>query len=228
MKLFCATAALTFLVGPLILRAQQIKPSSEILSHDRVTMIINEPVRNQFSIRFPIVRVYKYTDKSGQYYCVLTEKFDSLVEKERGGYDTLHYSIRAIDLKYDSGKFQKIWEINDHAIRDPGIEGPEQSIWFWTRYVEFADFDDDGLIEPIIVYGSRTDDDVNGGRVKFIIYCKGRKVALRHHDSDLDEGRSTQFDPEYRNLPPKLKARIKAKMIAMDKDGNAIFDKTSF
>ncbi len=228
MKLFCPTVSLLFLFGPTILRAQQISPSSEILSRDRVATIINEPVRNQFGIRFPIIRVYKYTDKSGQFFCVLTEKFDSLVEKERGGYDTLHYSIRAIDLKYDSGKFQKIWEVNDHAMGDPGIEGPEQSIWFWTRYVEFADFDDDGLIEPIIVYGSRTDDDVNGGRVKIIIYYKGQKVALRHQESDLDEGRGTQVDPAYRNLPPKLKARIKAKMIAMDKDGNATFDKTSF
>jgi len=53
-------------------------------------------------------------------------------------------------------------------------------------------------------------------------------VAIRHQDSDLDEGRSTQIDKEFYNLPPKLKESIKAKMLAMNKAKQAIFEKTSF
>ena len=157
----------------------------------------------------------------------MTEKLDSLVENDKGGYDSLHYVIRAINLKEDSGKLKKVWEINDHAIRDQKFADVEQSIWFWTRYIEFTDFDEDGLIEPIIVYGSGTEDE-EGGRIKFIIYYKGQKVALRHQDSDLDEGRGTQVDKAYYTLPPKLKASLTAKMKAMNKARQGIFEKTSF
>ncbi|HTI92848.1 MAG TPA: hypothetical protein VL727_19760 [Puia sp.] len=219
---------LMFIFRPCILQAQQNQPSSEILSQSQVSATINDAVRKQFDINFTIIRVYKYADRQGRYYCVLTEKFDSLAKDKEGKYDTLHYAIRAIDLREDSGKLRKVWEINDHAIRDPKIEGIEQSIWFWTKYIEFTDYDGDGLIEPIIVYGSNSESDPAGGRIKFIIYYKGRKVAIRHQDSDLDEGRGTQIDKEFYTLPSKLKERVKIKMLAMNKAGQAIFEKTSF
>jgi hypothetical protein len=159
---------------------------------------------------------------------VLTEKLDTLESEEEGKYDSLHLAIRAIDLMEDSGKLKKVWEINDRARSDPKIEGVEQSIRFWAEYIEFTDFDGDGLIEPIIVYGSHSDSDLASGRIKFIIYYKGRKVAIRHQDSDLDEGRSTQIDKEFYTLPSKLKESIHTKMLAMNKADQGIFEKTSF
>jgi hypothetical protein len=53
-------------------------------------------------------------------------------------------------------------------------------------------------------------------------------VAIRHQDSDLDEGRSTQVDKEFHALPPKLRESIKRKMEAINKAGQGIFEKTSF
>ncbi|HVV06052.1 MAG TPA: hypothetical protein VHC96_17595 [Puia sp.] len=226
-RAFTTLLLLMLLNRPGPTRAQRNPPSSKILSIGETSAIINDAVRKQFGIDFTIVRVYKYVDRSGQYYCVLTEKLDSLTENDKGGYDSLHYKIRAINLKEDSGKFKKVWEINDYAIRDQKFVDVEQSIWFWTRYVEFTDFDDDGIIEPVIVYGSGTEDG-EGGRIKFIIYYKGQKVAIRHQDSDLDEGRSTQVDKAYYNLPSKLKVSLTAKMDAMNKARQGIFEKTSF
>ena len=217
-----------FISRPCILLAQQKQPSCEILSQSQVSATINDAVKKQFAIDFPILRVYKYVDRSGQYYCVLTEKLDTVASEEEGKYDSLHLAIRAIDLREDSGKLKKVWEINDHANLNPKIEGVEQSLWFWTKYIEFTDFDGDGLIEPIIVYGSHSDSDLASGRIKFIIYHKGRKVAIRHQDSDLDEGRSTQIDKKFYTLPSKLKESIHAKMLAMNKAGQAIFEKASF
>lgn len=226
-RAFTTLLLLMFLNSPSTARAQQNQPSGEILSRSETSTIINDAVRKQFGIDFTIVRVYKYVDRSGQYYCVLTEKLDSLIENDKGGNDSLHYKIRAINLKECSGKLKKVWEINDYAIRDQKYADVEQSIWFWTRYTEFTDFDGDGLIEPIIVYGSGTEDG-EGGRIKFIIYYKGQKVAIRHQDSDLDEGRSTQVDKAYYNLPSKLKVRLTGKMEAMNKARQGIFEKTSF
>ena len=219
---------LMFISRPCILLAQQKQPSCEILSQSQVSATINDAVKKQFAIDFPILRVYKYVDRSGQYYCVLTEKLDTVASEEEGKYDSLHLAIRAIDLREDSEKLKKVWEINDHANLDQKIEGVEQSIRFWTKYIEFTDFDGDGLIEPIIVYGSHSDSDLASGRIKFIIYYKGRKVAIRHQDSDLDEGRSTQIDKGFYTLPPKLKESIHTKMQAMNKADQAIFEKTSF
>jgi hypothetical protein len=231
MKTFRAVLTLPFLMFifiSCILQAQQNQPASEILLQSQVSKTINDTVRKQFGINYIITRVYKYVDRLGQHYCVLTEKFDSLAKDEEGKYDTLHFAIRAIDLIDDSGTLRKVWEINDHAIRDPKSEGIEQSIWFWTKYIEFTDFDGDGVAEPIIVYGSSCNSDVAGGRIKFILYYKGRKVAIRHQNSDLDNGRSTEIDKEFYTLPSKLKACIKSKMVAMNQAGQAIFKKTSF
>lgn len=221
--------AMLSLPGEPAAHAQPTKPTPEVLSPGQALAVINSSVIKRFAINFPIVRVYRYVDRSGQYYCVLTESLDSVVEDMKGNQDTLHFAIRAINLKKDSGRLKEVWEINDHAMRTAKkYEVAEQSIWFWTKYVEFSDFDDDGLIEPIIVFGASTNDDVDAGRVKFIIYYKGQKVAIRHHDSDLDEGRSTQIDRLFYSLPSKLKQRISEKMKAMNRANQAIFEKTSF
>jgi ABC-type dipeptide/oligopeptide/nickel transport system permease component len=90
---------LMFIFTSCILQAQQNQPSSEILSQSQVSATINDAVRKQFGIDFTITRVYKYVDRLGQYYCVLTERFDSLAKDEEGKYDTLHFAIRAIDLR---------------------------------------------------------------------------------------------------------------------------------
>ena len=224
MKSVCnLTTGLFFLLLPLLLPAQQAKPTCEILTLDQVSVIVTPSLKKQFAINFPITRIYRYVDRSGSYYCILTEKFDSLGEDDDSKPDTLHFAIRAINLKEDSGKLTKVWEINDHAVRDSKIEGIEQSIWFWTKYLEFTDLDGDGLIEPIVVYGSRTDSDLMQGRIKFIIYYKGLKVAIRHVDSDLDGGRNTQIDRAYYMLPAKVKECIKNKMLAMNETGHGIF-----
>jgi hypothetical protein len=148
--------------------------------------------------------------------------------RKQSGIDFTIFGFISMSTAWDSGKLRKVWEINDHAIHDPKIEGVEQSISFWTKYIEFTDFDGDGLIEPIIVYGSKSDSDLASGRIKFIIYYKGKKVAIPHQDSDLDEGRSTQIDKEFYTLPPKLKESVKNKVLAMNKAGQAIFEKTAF
>lgn len=206
----------------------QTPSATRILSSSEVAALFPDAVRRAYHIDFPIRRVYHYVDRSGKYYCILTESLDSVIEDEKRNLDTLHFFIRAINLIQDSRKFKKVWEINDYAIRDPKIEGIEQSIWFWTRYVEFTDFDGDGLIDPIIVYGSRSDSDLASGRIKFIIYYKGQKIAIRHQDSDLDEGRGTQVDKAFHSLPPDLKNAITRKMLTINKADQGIFEKTKF
>jgi hypothetical protein len=201
---------------PFYVKAQQ----SELLNRAQVASIINDSVKAQFKISYPIFRVYKYVDVSGQYYCVLTESIDSIAKNDDGSDDTLHHSIRAIDLKLENSRFSKVWELNDFIEKH---DSHESSIWFWTKFSEFRDVDNDGLVEPIIIYGTRDDDDIEGGRVKIMIYYKGQKIAIRHHDSDLDEGRSTDVDKAFYSLPQKLKEEVNVKIRLMKKADLTIF-----
>lgn len=169
-------------------------------------------------ITYPIFRVYNYSDKSGSFLLVFTESNDSIGDK-----DTFNHSIKAINIKINKEKLVKVWEINDNIIKN---DNKESSIWFWTSYFDFKDFDSDGLIEPIIVYGTRGLNGYDDGRIKFIIFYNGKKIVIRHQNGILDYQRHTQIDDIFYLLPPKLKASIKSKMALMKKQGKAIFTDT--
>ncbi|MGH2564736.1 MAG: hypothetical protein ACRDE5_09490, partial [Ginsengibacter sp.] len=109
-----------------IVKAQQPLLTSTIPSSRQTQILLTDSIKKEFNINYPIFRIYNYIDKSGNYYCVLTESRDSIGNEK----DTFNRSLKAIDLKYDNGKFQKIWELNDHIKND----SVENSIWFWTSY----------------------------------------------------------------------------------------------
>jgi hypothetical protein len=150
---------------------------------------------------------------------VLTESNDSISNSN----DTFNHSIKALNLKIDGRRLTKTWKINDNIIKN---EKDENSIWFWTSYFDFKDFDNDGLVEPIVVYGTRAMNGYDDGRIKFIIYYKGKKFAIRHQNGVLDNERKTEIDSSFLSLPTKVKDNIKSKMALMEKQGKAIFTQT--
>jgi hypothetical protein len=209
---------LTFL-NLTLLEAQQKSSTSEILSLKQIQTIFTDSIKNKFKINYPIFRIYKYTDKSGDFLCVLTESTDSITSNK----DTFNHSIKAINLKVDKDKLVKVWELNDNTIKN---EKEETSIWFWTRFFDFKDFNNDGLVEPIIVYGTRAMNGYDDGRIKFVVFYNGQKIAIRHQNGVLDYERQTQIDKAFYSLPEKLKDNIKSKMALMTKEDKAIFTAT--
>ena len=162
---------LTFL-NVAILNAQQGILDSKILSTKETNLIFNDSIKKEFRINYPIFRVYKYSDKSGSFLCVLTESNDSIVNHK----DTFSHNIKAINLKVDKDKFVKVWELNDNTLKN---DKEEYSIWFWTKYFDFKDFDNDGIIEPIIVYGTKAMNDYEDGRIKFIIFIEKHVILFK-------------------------------------------------
>jgi hypothetical protein len=63
----------------------------------------------------------------------------------------------------------------------------------------------------------------NVGRVKFIIYYKGQKIAIRHQNGTLDYERETQLDKSVYTLPKSMLESIRQKMELMVKNGQTIF-----
>ncbi|WP_199136535.1 M949_RS01915 family surface polysaccharide biosynthesis protein [Pedobacter sp. ASV12] len=169
-------------------------------------------------INFPIFRAYTYSDKSGTYYVALSESSDKIKAK-----DTINNSIKAFNFKADKGVATKKWEINDFKLPDAKGATVESSIWFWTKYCEFTDLDGDGLIEPIIVYGTFGNNGYDDGRLKILIYYKGQKTAIRHQNGVLDGERKTQVDLTFYSLPTQVQAHVKELMEKMVKNNHAIF-----
>ena len=196
--------------------AQKISDAPEILTTQQSSEIFTAAVCKTLDINFPIIRVYSYADKAGKYYCVLTENISDITYKD----DTLYRDIKAINFKYDGKSFSKLWEINDHIIREGN---DEHSIWFWTKYIDIRDYDGDGLADPVIVYGASADEEFWNSRVKFIICYKGQKIAIRHQNADLDFHRATQVDKAFHSLPQPLQEVIIKKMEQMVENGHSIF-----
>ena len=196
--------------------AQKPLSAPIILSSEQADAVFTDSVKGRLKINYPIYRVYQFSDKSGQYYCLLTESRDSMGEKN----DTINHFIRALTCRTGPAGLIKVWEMNDHVRKDLK---EEDNIWFWTNYIDFKDYDNDGLIEPLIIYGSTAMNGYDDGRIRFLIYYKGQKVAIRHQNGVLDPERETTIDKAFYLLPETLQTSVKQKMKQMEEADQAIF-----
>lgn len=167
------------------------------LTKGETSKLFPQAVKTQFGVRFPVFKAFAYQDQSGSNYVLLTEAFDSVIHDGPNA-DTLHQSIKAISLRATVDGYTKNWEINDFIDKSMG----ETSIWFWSKSCSFTDLDGDGVSDVFIAYSTGVpEEDGAGGRLKLILFYKGKKIAIRHQDSELDEGRETRVDAEFYALP---------------------------
>jgi hypothetical protein len=218
-KGFASICLATILLAGSKGRSQQPHPIVRVLSTAEIKAALNDSVKIKFKLSFPISQVYKYIDKSGTYFCVLMESNDSIGLTE-GKTDTFSRNIKAVDLKLDGNNFTKVWELNDYIVKS---DEKEYAIWFWKSYFSFEDYDGDGLVDPFLVYGTWGDDGYENGRIKFVVYLKGKKFAMRHQSSTFDEVRSTEFEAGYEALPKKLQDEMKAKIAKIQKEKRGYF-----
>jgi hypothetical protein len=180
---------------------------SKVLSQTEITE------RDLDSGKFPIFRAYEYQDKGGVYELVLSENQKVISDK-----DTLNTKIEAVCYLNDHGGYIEKWKIND-LIESAEVE--ETSIWFWTKYCSTQDLDDDGYIEPVLVYGTKTDvGDLR--RIKIITLYKGKKYVIRAVECDLDYCRSFKKDKNWNSLPTKVKTHIDKLVVKIRKEQNVI------
>ena len=210
-KLFILASTLTF--------AQSNGANYEILSKEASTKLFTDSLNSQLGITYPILRVYKCKDKSGQFFIVLTESNDTIVSKN----DTLHYKVKALNFLQTKSGLVKKWEMNDFISKQTSNDEIENSIWFWTKYSEFTDLDNDGFIDPLLVYGTSGINQTSDGRIKILIYYKGQKFGIRHQNGVLDFERNTRVDKGFYTLPVQIQDRIKLIMKKITDDGNGIF-----
>ncbi|SDG58506.1 M949_RS01915 family surface polysaccharide biosynthesis protein [Chitinophaga filiformis] len=200
------------------LYAQQVKTRSEILSQALTATVFTDDYIKQYGLKYPIRRAYAYEDQSGAYYLVLCESIDDITKD-----DTLHQRIQAVNLKKSDKDLVKTWELNDFINSNDQSSGQETSIWFWTKFCEVKDLDGDGNTDPLLVYGSSSDNGYDDGRIKIILYYKGQKIAIRHQNSTMDEGRNIQIDAAFYTLPKSIQQHIRQLMQTLSEKGFALY-----
>ncbi|CAM3486533.1 M949_RS01915 family surface polysaccharide biosynthesis protein [Flavobacterium chungbukense] len=162
---------------------------------------------------FPIYKAIEFQDKSGIYDLVFTENQKTISKK-----DTLNTKIQAICVMNDHGGFLEKWRIND-LLED--YIPKETTLWFWTKYCSTKDLDGDGYIDPVVVYGSKTEyGEIR--RVKIITVYKNKKYVIRAVECDLDDCRSFKKDQNWNMLPQKIKTYIDQLVIRLRKEQNLL------
>ncbi|MBN9298393.1 MAG: hypothetical protein J0I41_15415 [Filimonas sp.] len=189
------------------------------MSKGDIDNIFTTGINNQFSIDFPIWKAFRVSDNTGLYFIALTEKSSSITSNG----DTLHDAIKAFCLQQQKDSLIKKWVITDFVQKDPMQGFVESSIWFWTKYTSFDDIDGDGVADPIVIYGTNGQNGYDDGRIKFIIYFKNKKIAIRHQNGVLDDERQTQVDATFYTLPLSIQQAVQKKMKLMVANGHAIF-----
>lgn len=202
---------------------QRINKISEFLENERnskykafsqqkTDQIFTKEKKKELGINFNIWKVYNYKDKTGEYYLVLTE--DKYKEPVDG--NNFNRAVKAFNFKIDNEHWIKTFETNDFK------ESYEVSIWFWSRYIYVEDFNQDGIIDPMIIYGTSGLNLYDDGRIKILLYYKGKKIGIRIQNGVLDDERNFSVDANFYILPKKIQEKIIEQMYLMVENDHSI------
>lgn len=205
------------LISHFITFSQQPQTNSRILPESEIEKILTDEVKKEFNIVFQIFKVFEYKDKAGKHYLVLTEK------RHEEGEQIFHDSIKAFNFMVHGQKLMTEWTMTDYIKIEGNEVSEEASINFWSKYIEISDVDQDGLMEPILVYGTSGMNGTDDGRIKILTYYKGSKRAIRHQNGTLDLQRNTQVDKTFYELPEAIQDHVKNIMVRLAENNHAIF-----
>ena len=210
-------AILLFIFGFASIHSAYGQISSKRLSDEEIASTFTDDLKTELQINFPIYRIYEYTDNSGKNLIVMTEHEKGVLD-DQVRYDT----IQAFCYSVEENNYSLNWTLKDFILRGD-VYSPENSIWFWTRYFELDDYSGDGLVDPIMIYGTWGPNDFDDGRIKILIYHNAKKRAIRHQNALSDWDRHTQVDVKFYELPVGIQDRVHFIMDSIEINDHAIF-----
>ena len=184
------------------------------LSKKEIASIFTNTKQIQLGISNTIYQAYTYKDEFNEYYVLLTDHIKE-INKEK---DTIYDNIYFLNLINNNNQFKK-----RSTVKDKIDDDWETSIGFWNQYSQLSDLDNDGLIDPIIVYGTTGQNNYVDGRVKIVVYYKKKRVTIKHQNSEIPSGRITKIKESFYNFPIQIQEAVLEKMRSMTKNGHAIF-----
>ena len=185
------------------------------LSTEEVSAIYTKEKRVNLDIDYPIFRVYEYSDKEGKHHLVLAEKINQKSAADPAAIQGFHFLIK-------DGKHTLVWKMQDAKLKENEVS-EEFGMWFWTKYFDIKDIDGDGLVDPILIYGTKGNNGFDDGRIKILIYYKGKKIGIRHQNSTLDGERNTKVDGTFYQLDAKIQKHVHDIMVMISNKQHAIW-----
>jgi hypothetical protein len=178
--------------------------------------ILTASVQQQAGIEYPIFKVFQFKDSKGVGLVVLTESKEH--ENTKG--EPINSAVTAFMLRGSGSLYDVEWE-NRHYISKNFQE--ERSIWFWSKYIECRDIDQDGESETILVFGTSGVNGFDDGRVFVEIYYKGKLISIEHQNAVKDFNRMTNISPEFYSIPKSIQNKVISKMKQMVASKQTIF-----
>jgi len=120
------------------------------LTKKETASIFTRRRENQLGISNKVYQGYSYKDISGEYYLLLTDHIQEITTEK----DTLYDNIYGVSVRKADNQYKKRSTIQDEIDKEW-----ETSIGFWNQYSKISDFDNDGIADVILVYGT------SGGRI---------------------------------------------------------------
>lgn len=196
---------------------------SDTLTDKELNKFFPQEVKERWGIHYPIYRTYRYLDEAGEHFFVMTESSYEPKDKPAGDHPSpFNDSIKGHKFRMEGDELKKEWDLRDFILEE-NTASKEYSIWFWTNYCSFKDADEDGRIEPIIVYGTSGRNYTSDGRIKILVYDEGEKYAIRHQNGTLDQQRHTRIEAKFSDLSEGIRTQVNKLMERMEADDNAIF-----
>lgn len=193
---------------------QDFKVISKQLSEQEIDSLFTVNIKDQLQLDYVIHTAYQYKDKAGKHFIMLSKNLKQCQEQ-----DTCFDAIKVHCFLYNNAVFDLEWKLNDFIIPD----SQEYTITHWTKYLKIEDYDNDGLADPIIVYGTKALNDFDDGRLKILVYYKNKKSGVRHQNGILDNERNTQVDKQFYSLPVTIKNQVTVIMKNIVSNGHGIF-----
>ncbi|MFB9053067.1 M949_RS01915 family surface polysaccharide biosynthesis protein [Formosa undariae] len=192
--------------------------SSKQLNEQEIDSVFTDVLKTKLQIKYSIYSIYEYNDKLGKHFIVMTENEFECNEKEQ-----YFNAIEAFCFSYKDGLYKLAWSLKDFILPEGNEVSKEYSISFWTKYFELKDYNDDGIVDPIMVYGTFGMNGTSDGRIKILAYHKGIKKAIRHQNGTLDFERKTKVDNLYYDLPKGIQNRVHQIMESITENNHGIF-----
>ncbi len=161
------------------------------LTRDKFDSLLNSGIIDNIDYNGDLVSCYKIVDKSGGHYLILTHDYTKNI-------------IYFYYAEQEAFGVKLIWSISDSVVQTDYSE--EYDIYFLKNYIHVADFDNDDLVDIILVYKTNSKEDYD--RLKIRIFHKDSKVLINHKGASLDDERETKIDQSFYSLPKSIRQQV--------------------